>query len=153
MYKNIAVLLCLMYAVFGGGFLDLLDSPKPQPKPPAKILNIEKPRQEIIDRVSIFSDMIKDPDDRAKIAIFNYDFANRVTSYSATSQNVNDVYTLAGKIFFKETLVDKYEGLSEEIIKLMEEIMQGDNHSLDQIEKQKLNEYFIAVSWVLIQKG
>ena len=66
----------------------------------------------------MFSDLITDPSDRAKLAIFNYEFAERVLDYNTTSQQVNDVYTLAGKIFFEDTLVDKYDGLAEEIVKL-----------------------------------
>ena len=155
MYKNILAMLLLAYGVFGVGFLDLLDKPqpKPEPKPPAKILNIDTPTQDVIDRVEVFSTLITDPNDRAKLAIFNYEFAERVGGYEATSQQINDVYTLAGKIFFKDTLVDKYDGLAEEIVKLLEEIMGDDVHSLSQSEKDLLNKYFKGVAWVLIQRG
>ena len=97
--------------------------------------------------------MVSDPSDRAKLAIFNYDFAQRVLSYEADSQQVNDIYTLAGKTFFKNTLVDKYTGLSEEIVALLIECMGEENHVLTQEEKNKLHEYFMGVAWVLIQKG
>ena len=155
MYKNILAMLLLAYGVFGVGFLDLLDKPQPnpEPKPPAKILNIDTPTQDVIDRVKVFSTLITDPNDKAKLAIFNYEFAERVGGYEATSQQINDVYTLAGKIFFKDTLVDKYDGLAEEIVKLLEEIMGDDVHSLSQSEKDLLNKYFKGVAWVLIQRG
>ncbi len=155
MYKNALVILLLLYGVFGSGLLDLLDKPQPnpEPKPPAKILNIDKPSQEVIDRVSIFSELVTDPSDKAKIAIFNYEFAQRVLAYNAEAQQVNDIYALAGKTFFKESLVDKYEGLAEDIVKLMTECMGEENHTLLQKEKELLHEYFLAVAWVLIQKG
>ena len=156
MLKKILIITLLAYAVFGNGLLDKLDTPKPEPKPeppPAKILNIEKPSEDVLNRVSLFSDLVTDPSDKAKLAIFNYEFAERVRSYETTSQQINDVYTLAGKTFFKKTLVDKYDGLAEEIVKLMEEIIQDDNHTLSQSEKEELHEYFLGVAWVLIQKG
>ena len=58
MYKNILAMLLLAYGVFGVGFLDLLDKPqpKPEPKPPAKILNIDTPTQDVIDRVENWKD-------------------------------------------------------------------------------------------------
>ena len=152
MYKNILAVTLLLYSFFGGGLLDLLDRPipEPDPKPPVKILDIAKPSEDVISRVNVFSDIVTDPSDRAKLAIFNYEFSQEVVSYKATSQQANDIYTLAGKIFFKDTLVDKYDNLSEEIVKLMKEIMGDDVHSLKETEKQKLNEYFMAVAWVLI---
>ena len=152
MYKKILSVVLLVYATVGTGWLDLLDFPSPKP-PATEILTIDKPDQDVIDRVSIFSDIVTDPDDRAKLAIFNHEFSKRVAEYDATSQDVNDVYSIAGKMFFEKSLVDKYDGLSEEIVKLMEEIIGETNHSLDQVEKDQLNEYFIGISWVLIQKG
>lgn len=151
--KKIIAVGLLLYAVFGSGLLDLLDRPmpEPQPKPPEKILNIDTPSETVIARVSLFSDLVTDPTDRAKLAIFNYEFAKRIEGYSTTSQQVNDVYALAGKTFFKGSLVDKYDGLAEEIVKLLQEIMGEENHALTLVEKQELSEYFKGVSWVLIQ--
>ena len=153
MKKTFISIALLLYAVFGGGMLDLLDRPLPEPPPEAKILNIDKPSSDVIDRVQIFSDLITEPSDRAKIAIFNYDFAQRVLGYETTSQQVNDVYSLAGKTFFKKDLVDKYEGLAEEIVGLLQEVLSKDNSVVSEQQKQKINEYFMGVSWVLIQKG
>ena len=155
MIKKIVIIALLAYAIFGGGLLDVLDNiPRPQPEPEAKILNIDKPNQDVIDRVELFSDLVTDPSDRAKLAIFNYQFSTRILAYEdSTSQQTNDIYTLAGKTFFKKTLVDKYDGLAENIVKLMEECIGEENHTLTQKEKELLHEYFLAVAWVLIQKG
>ena len=81
MYKNVLAVVLLIYSAFGTGWLDLLDRPTPKPEPtppPAKILNVDTPSQEVQDRVAIFSEIITDPNDRAKLAIFNYEFAKRV---------------------------------------------------------------------------
>jgi hypothetical protein len=154
MYKNILAVALLLYSFFGGGLLDLLDKiPMPNPEPAPIILSIDKPHEDVINRVEIFSKLVTDPSDKAKLAIFNYEFAERVIDYNATSQQVNDIYTLAGKIFFKDSLVDKYDGLAEEIVKLLKEIMGDDNHALREFEKAELNEYFMAIAWVLIHGG
>ncbi len=154
MYKKILSVVLLIYGVFGTGWLDLLDVNFPKPEPaPAKIINIETPSEDVQKRVQIFSELVKDPDDKAKLAIFNYEFSQRITEYKATAQNVNDVYTIAGKTFFQQSLVDKYEGLNEEIVSLLTECMTDENHVLTQEEKNNLHEYFMGVAWVLIQRG
>ena len=154
MYKNLLAVVLLVYSVFGLGWLDILDQPfpKPQPEPtPAKIIDVNTPSAEVERRVNVFSEIVTDPSDRAKVAIFNYEFANRVISYEADSQQVNDIYTLAGKTFFETTLLDKYDGLSENIVYLLQECIGDDNHVLSPEEKNKLNEYFMGVAWALIQ--
>ena len=153
MRKNILAILLLVYSVFGGGLFDLLDKPEPKPEPVVEILNINKPSDKVIKRVQEFSDLITDPNDRAKIAIFNHEFAKRVIDYSTTSQQVNDVYSLAGKLFFKQTLVDKYDGLAEKIVDLLEEILSDENHAVSIGEKMELNKYFMGVAWVLTHRS
>lgn len=157
MNKNIIAIVLVIYAVFGGGLFDMFDnikpSPTPEPEPVVEILNIDKPSEEVLSKVQEFSSIITDPNDRAKIAIFNYEFAERVIGYETTSQQVNDVYSLAGKLFFKNSLVDKYDGLAEKIISLLQEVLTDENHTVSQEEKVKLNQYFTGVAWVLIQKG
>lgn len=152
---SLVALVLIVYGAFGGGILDILDNPNPTPKPEPEIaiLNIDKPTQEIIDRVKIFSNAIKDPTDRAKIAIFNYEFANSLTSYETDLQQLNDVYVLAGKKFFKNSIVGKYQSLPDMITKLIQDITGEENHTLSAEEKAKLNQYFLGVAWVLIQKA
>ena len=154
MKKQIIAILLIMYSVFGGGLLDLLDRSRPEPTPPpAKILNIDTPSEDVQSRVKVFSDLVTDPSDRAKLAIFNYEFASRVLDYTASVQQVNDIYSLAGKTFFKGGLVDKYDNLAEEIIKLMERSLGKENHNLTQEEKQSVHDDFMGVAWSLIQRG
>lgn len=147
-------LLLIAYGAFGGGLLDWLDnpSPNPSPEPQVSILNIEKPTDDIINRVKIFSDIITDPTDRAKIAIFNYEFSGRLISYETDLQQLNDVYVLAGKKFFQNAMVGKYKALPGMITSLIQEVTGDENHVLSEQEKQKLNQYFLGIAWVLIQK-
>lgn len=153
--KKLLIVLFLSYAIFGGGLLDLLDTSKPDPKPEPKpvILNIEDPSEEVLDEVSNFKELIVDPSDRAKLAIFNYDFSQRLLAYDATTQQLNDVYVLAAKTFFKDTLVDKYENLPENITSLFKKCVGDENHTITDGEKKKLHDHFKGLAWVLIQKG
>ena len=155
MYKRIIAVILLLYSVFGQGLLDGFDKPepKPEPNPAAEILNIEKPTEQILKDVNVFSDIVSEPSDRAKLAIFNYEFAERVVGYDTSVQQVNDVYSLAGKIFFQRKLVNKYEGLSDNLKRILEKILTEENHLVTPEEKQSLNEYFMGIAWVLIQKG
>lgn len=116
------------------------------------LLDIEKPTQEIVELVTPISNLVTDPTDRAKLAIFNQAFANRVKSYDADTQQVNDVYVLAGSIFFKDSLVDKYRDLDKTLVSLMEKAMGGDNHKLTAEEQQLLSSYFMGLAWSLVQK-
>ena len=68
------------------------------------VLNIEKPTQVILEAVSPIAKIITDPTDRAKLAIFNQEFAKRVPSYDADVQQINDLYVYAAADFFKDTI-------------------------------------------------
>jgi len=150
MIKKIIATLLIAYGIFGLDFIKYI--PMPTPPEPIVILNVDKPRQEVIDTVKNVSSLVIDPMDRAKIAIFNYEFATKVKGYNSNLQQVNDVYTLAGKTFFKEELVGKYIGLSDAITKLISDLVSDDNHDLVQSEKDKISEYFMGLSWALLQK-
>jgi hypothetical protein len=150
MVKKIIAALLIAYGIFGLDFLKYI--PVPTPPEPVVILNIDKPSQEIMDSVKVLSAFVTDPSDRAKIAIFNYEFATKVKGYETNLQQVNDVYTLAGKIFFKEELVGKYKGLGDAIIKLISKLVSDNNHDLTQTEKDQISEHFMGLSWSLLQK-
>lgn len=149
MVKKIIAALLIAYGIFGLDFIKNVSIPKPEP---VVILNVDKPSQEIIDKVKGLSSLVTDPTDRAKVAIFNYEFATRVKDYNTDLQKINDVYTLAGKTFFKEELVGKYNGLGDAITKLISDLISDDNHDLSQAEKDKVSEHFMGLAWSLLQK-
>lgn len=124
----------------------------PKPTQNVVLLNIEKPTQQVIELVKPVSDLVTDPTDRAKLAIFNQEFAERVVKYNTDTQQVNDVYVLAASEFFKDDLVDKYRDLDKLIVGLIEHTTSSDNHVLSQEEKNKLSESFMGLAWSLIQK-
>jgi AAA+ ATPase superfamily predicted ATPase len=152
--KTLIALLIMVNGVFGSELASVVPNIFPTPEPPAaKILNIYEPSEDVINRVELFSDLITDPDDRAKMAIFNYEFAERIIDYKTNAQQVNDVYSLSGKKFLKKSMLDKYDNLAEEIIKLMAECIGKENNTVAQEQKQELHDYFMGIAWVLIHKG
>lgn len=116
------------------------------------ILEIEEPTPEILELVQSISDLVTDPTDRAKLAIFNQEFATRITNYETDNQKTNDVYVLAASYFFKNELNDKYDGLDQEIIKLIRSSIGDENHVLTTEEKVDLSNKFTGLAWSLIQK-
>lgn len=152
--RIIAVAL-LLYSVFGNGLLDGLDFfPVVVPvTPEVAIIDVEKPSEDVLERVKIFKDLITEEEDKQRIAIFNYEFSKRVVGYETSSQQINDVYSLAGKLFFSNSIVGKYDGLAENIVSLMEDVLSDENHRVSEEEKALLSKYFAGVAWVLIQRG
>ncbi len=126
--------------------------PLGKPQNDTILLDINKPSDQVIEIVKPISDLITDPTDRAKLAIFNQEFANRVISYDTDIQKLNDVYALAGSNFFKDTLVNKYEKLDSSLVDLVKKICTDDNHILTQEEKNQLSSHFMGLAWSLIQK-
>lgn len=154
MAKNAIAVLLIMYGIFGNSLFTPTKPvvPAPVPQPQISILNIDKPTDAVLSKVQKFSDLITDPTDRAKLAIFNHQFAKNVVAYEAHLQQVNDVYTLAGKNFFKDTVRGKYPTLSNMIIELIQDTTTDDNHVLTPSEKNQISENFMGVAWILIQK-
>lgn len=116
------------------------------------VLDIKEPSKEIIDLVRPISDLITEPTDRAKLAIFNQEFANRIKNYSSDNQQTNDVYVLAASYFFKDSLKDKYDGLDTKIVELLKSSIGEDNHILTENEKVDISNKFLGLAWSLIQK-
>lgn len=143
--RTLIGLICISYA--------LVLSYKPQKNNiNLDILKLEKPSASIIESVTNVADLVSDPTDRAKLAIFNQEFGKRVLSYDIDTQKLNDLYVSAAGHFFENSLKDKYDGLDAGLTSLMKKVATDDNHSLTQEEKNKLSEYFLGLSWALVQK-
>lgn len=150
-FLNIKNLVAISLIAFGC-ILAIKLNEKPKVDDPVVILNIEKPTDEIIGIVSPISKLVTDPTDRAKLAIFNQEFATRIMSYTTDNQKTNDVYVLAASKFFKDSMLNKYEGLDSEVIKLLESSIGTDNHILTNEEKLDISKKFTGLAWSLIQK-
>lgn len=146
-FKNLIGLGLILFGIF----LAVQNTPKVD-NTPVVLLDIEKPNDQILSVVQPISNLITDPTDRAKLAIFNQDFAKKILNYSSDNQQTNDVYVLAGSYFFKDSLKDKYANLDIELVKLLESIIGTDNHILSLEEKTQISNHFMGLAWSLIQK-
>ena len=118
---------------------------------PSVVITIDEPSQEIKEKGSSIADLVTDEKDRLNLCIFNKVFAERVGSYDADAQQINDVYTEAAKIFFGETLKGKYEGYGSGVTDLMSDVVGDENHKLTKEEKDELSNIFNGLAWHLNQ--
>jgi len=150
---KITVALGLLWFVFYGSIPSIDINPIPDEIDEVQaIIDVDKPSDEIIQQVRPVANLVTDIEDKAKLALFNYEFANRVTRYETDVQKLNDVYTDAGMRFFEDTLKGKYENLPDQLQKLFSSITTDDNKVLNQEEKQKLKDLFAGLSWALIER-
>ena len=150
---RILVAIGLLYFVFFGSLPDVdLNPIKNEVDEVQALLNIEKPSDAIINQVKPIADLVTTTEDRAKLALFNYEFSSRVAGYETDAQQLNDVYTKAAANFFKEEMKGKYPGLSDGLLSLLKSIVTDDNHVLDTDEKQRLKDLFNGLSWALIER-
>ena len=99
-------------------------------------IDIVEPDKDALSNVSHIAVNITDRNDRLKLSIFNKVFADRLLSYPADAQQINDVYTLAAKNVFGSSLNGKYASLGGDLTDLMESIMGDENHTLGAEEKE-----------------
>ena len=121
------------------------------PKTPDKklIVTIERPEDSLIKRWSAVCESISDPNDKANLCIFNKVFADRVVKYEASAQQINDVYVLAAKEVFGDSIRGKYDKLGSATQGSMVSILGEENHSVVESEKQELSKVFMAFAWCL----
>lgn len=148
--KNLIALILLCIALYQ----PILNIVPISPKPDVAILNIDRPSDEIIELVKPVSSLITDPTDRAKVAIYSQEFANRIKTYDVQLQQVNDILALSANGFFEGTMNDKYKDLDVAIVDLITSAVGGDeNHKLTDEEKNKISDRFMGFAWSLIQKN
>jgi len=121
-----------------------------EPRPDVPLLAIEKPNEEIRLKTLTASEKITDSDDRVSLCIFNKVFSDRVKGYDLDLQELNDIYTQAGKIVFEDSLRGKYDGYGSSVVLLISDITGEDNHQLTQEEKEDISKVFNGLSWNLL---
>jgi len=124
----------------------------PNVKPDVAILNIDRPTDATIELVKPIANIVTDPNDCAKLAIYSQEFANRIKKYDIELQQLNDILSLSAKEFFQGSMNDKYKDLDTKIVELITSVVGEDNHQLTTEEKDKLSERFLGLAWALIQR-
>jgi hypothetical protein len=118
----------------------------------APVIQIAEPNQEIINKVSSVALLVTDDMDRVKLAIFNDLFSDRVLDYEGDSQQINDVYTQAGKNIFGTSMRGKYAGYASGVTGLFKDVLGTENHQLSESEKIQLSNYFRGLAWCLVNQ-
>lgn len=113
------------------------------------IIKVDKPSEEVVNKISSTADVVTDSKDRMYLAVFNYVFSDRVSRYEASSQQINDVYVKAAKNRFGASMKGKYSGLSDGIEGMFKSILGDENHSVSKEEKEALKTHFSALAWKL----
>jgi hypothetical protein len=113
------------------------------------IIKVEKPSEDIINRISSTAACVTDSKDRLYLGVFNYVFSDRVVRYESDSQQINDVYVKAAKNKFGASMKGKYSELSGNIEQLFKNVLGDENHSVSVSEKEDLKTYFSALAWKL----
>lgn len=150
---KVAIAFALLWFVFYGSIPSIDINPIPNEVDEVEeIINVDRPSDEILTKVRPVAAKITEIEDRAKIALFNYEFAKRVNSYKTSSQQLNDLYAEAGKLFFENSLVNKYEGFSDDLVSLFESVVGSDNHILSTNEKDSLSNLFSGLAWALVEE-
>jgi hypothetical protein len=120
--------------------------------PDIVVIDIEKPEQAILNLTQPVANLVTDPTDRVKLALFNQEFSNRIKTYTIDNQKTNDLYVLAGEYFFQESIRGKYPTLNKALVSLLESSIGDENHILTDEEKLDLSKKFISLAWSLTQK-
>jgi hypothetical protein len=137
---------CMISVAF---FWDNLENIIPTIPDEGNKITIEKPDTEDMENWDSVSDSITDPIDKLKLCVFNKVFADRVTSYEATAQQINDIYVEAAKNVFGDTIKGKYEQLSPAAQEAMKSVLGTEDHKATQKEKDDLSKKFMSFAWYL----
>jgi hypothetical protein len=152
MFRIIVAILLLWFVFFGSiPKIDIISVPDKLDEV-GSIIDLQAPSEDTIKKAKPVADLITDTEDRAKLALFNYEFAQRVVKYDTDAQKLNDLYVKAANNFFEQSLKGKYDSLAGEIEKLFETVTSEDNHNLDENEKKSIKELFLGLSWLLLKK-
>jgi hypothetical protein len=128
------------------------NKPDKPDNPDVVVIDIEKPEQNVLTLTQPISNLVTDPTDRIKLALFNQEFSKRVFAYTTDNQKTNDLYVLAAEYFFQGSLRGKYPTLDKAVVSLLESSIGEENHILTEEEKLDLSKKFIALAWSLTQK-
>ena len=113
-------------------------------------IDVPKPNGNVPDNVRNIASLVTNVEDRQQLCAFNKIFADRLISYETDQQKLNDVYVLAAKKYFGDSLKDKYKDLDVILKNAISSVTGDDVHLLGDKEKEDLQNNFYAISWYLI---
>lgn len=121
----------------------------PQEPSVREVLAIEKPAEKYLEK-SRKNDSVDDKKDRESLSIFNYEFARRALGYDTTVQKIQDVYTMAGKTVYGDSMLKKYPNLSDLMgSKALIEIFGEHDGFAKKEQLMELKKQYSSNAWVL----
>jgi len=112
-------------------------------------IDIPKPSETMESKFSNIKNIVREQEDKINLCIFNKIFADRIKNYSIDQQQLNDLYVMAAKDFFGESLKNKYDGLDNFLVSAINEVVGEEVHQLNEDEKSQLQNRFYAIAWIL----
>jgi hypothetical protein len=138
----------VLLGLFWGDIKDRVPTIIPSPEPTPTIV-IEEPSDEVINRVKPIADLVTGDEDRIKLAIFNNIFSQRCIGWKADAQQFNDIYVMAGKNVYGDSMRGKYNGYGQGLNGLFKSTLGVENHDVTSKEKEALSEDFRGLAYSL----
>ena len=111
--------------------------------------SLEKPSEALIEIVEGY-DNISDREDRDKLSVLTYEFAQRVPSYDTTAETIVNIYGTASKEVVGSSMTGKYKDIKQLVGKdILSEILGDSDGFVDEELKKQLSDRFYTTSWVL----
>lgn len=141
----------LLIGFFGHKYPEYLEKIRQFATKNVQVVDI-KPEDTILAKSQSVAKLVTVKEDRINLAIFNQQFANRLDNYysqNISSQQLMDLYLASAKGFFKDSLVGKYDGLSEETTTMFKDCVGELDHILSKEEVDNLKQILAGLSWNL----
>ena len=116
------------------------------------VVSIEPaPEDSLLEMTLPVANLVSDKQDKATLALFNNEFADRILLYpeKMNTQELQNVYALAGASLYEKSLSSKYENLGKKLESLIADVVGHEEHMLSLEEAEKLSKIFKALSWNL----
>lgn len=149
MSNSIRVMLGLILVTVGFFWNDIMERIPDISPDEVPVVQIDRPNEETLRDVLSVASLVTENDDKTKLAIFNNVFSDRVSGYSADTQQINDVYVLAAKNVFGDSMKGKYPGYGENLNGLMRSVLGSENKNLTQNDKDQLSKKFKGLAYAL----
>lgn len=119
----------------------------------AQVLNIQKPDEEILKLVQPADKIVGDEQDKEKMAMLNFEFAQRLKGYDCKPEEMIQVWNHVARFVSEGKWGAKYPKFFESYTdKMIQSVTTDANSVVTEKEKELISEKFNGLSWVLGDK-
>lgn len=132
--------------------LEKLATPLLTPREPSirEVMSIERPQDDLRAGALKLDEIVTDKKDEEALAVFNREFADRVSEYDTKGQAVLGIYSAAGEMVFDKELQEKYDGKIKAIVEeAFREILVDYDTQITDEQREALKKKFNSLAWVL----